>query len=377
MDTALPAPLTLHAAPAHAWLLGHDAARRRTLTRMLLADGLFLVADVLRTLAVAQAGATLTAPLALLGLDLACMVAFFMAVRSGLTESTSDPALTLPQVLAALVSIVLSFWCVEAARGLAWPLLCVVAVMGIHRLTPLHLLGVMGAGLGLLAAMAALAHLIGEDVQPDAVMATLAAAVFVAAPACWLAARHLGHLHQQARAQRHALADAVTRLEALSTRDSLTGLTNHRHMLTLLDAECKRHSRGGRAFCLALIDLDQFQRVNEEQGRERGDDILKRLAMLSQGHLRASDVMARWGGEEFLVLMPETDLPGSLRSLERWREHLATRLGFYREGRWVPVTCSAGLTAYRSAEPLHLALARAEQALQSAKAQGRDKVVAA
>ncbi len=361
------------------WLLGHDPSRRRWLRRMLAADALWLAVDSLRLLAALQQGDGLTAPLALIGLDLALMAAFYLLVRQGASADLEDPALTWPQVLAALGSLLLSYALIGVGRGAAVPLLCLVLVVGMHQLPPRSLILPGGLALGLMALCALGWHLLGGDAAPGGLQPALGLMVAAAAllPVLWSLARRAADLRDEHSGQREALLQAVARLESLATRDTLTGLTNHRHMLTLLEAECKRHARGGRAFCVAMIDIDHFKRLNEEQGRERGDEILKRLASLSQAHLRASDVVARWGGEEFLILMPETDLAGSLRSLERWREHLFTRLGFYRAGKWVPVSSSAGVTRYRDGETIHQTLARVEQSLQAAKANGRDQVISA
>lgn len=377
MDTAALPSVTSHGPGWPRWMLGQDPSRQRWLRRMLVADALFLAVDLLRVLASASQGNVAT-PAALMGLDLALMAGFYGLVRQGASAELDDPALTWPQVLAALLSLLLWFGLVDAGRGAVVPLLCVVLLIGMHQVPPRALLVPGGLALGLIGLCALGLHLFSGGAF-HGLQAGLGVVVGAAVllPALAMLAGKAAELRVQQAGQHEALGQAVARLEALATQDTLTGLTNHRHMLKLLDAECKRHSRGGRAFCLALADIDHFQRVNDEQGREQGDEILKRLASLSQAHLRASDVMARWGGEEFLVLMPETDLAGSLRSMERWREHLDTRLGFYRSGKWVPVSASAGVTRYRDGESIQQTLARVEQALLAAKAAGRDQVVSA
>lgn len=376
LPTAAPADTGEGLGPA--WLLGHEVSRHRWLRRMLAADGLLLAADLLRLLAVAHAGGDLGLPLGLMGLDLLAMTGFYLAVRLGLSAELEDPALTGPQVLCGLASLLLAYLLVDVGRGAGVPLVCAVLVLGMCQLPARSLLVYGGLALGLMAACAlGLSLFSGNAFQGWQAGLGLSVGAAVVLPALALLARKSATLRDERVGQREALRQAVARLEALATHDALTGLTNHRHMLKLLEAECKRHARGGRAFCLAMINIDFFKRLNEEQGRECGDEILKRMASLSQAHLRASDVVARWGGEEFLILMPETDLAGSLRSLERWREHLYTRLGFYRAGKWVPVSSSAGVTSYREGETIHQTLARVEQALRSAKANGRDQVVSA
>lgn len=377
MGTAALASVTVQNPGWSAWLLSQDARRRRWLTRMLVADALFMLVDVMRVTAAWSGHDELSSALALALANLVAMGVFYVVVRSGLSADFEDPALTRPQVIAALCSLVLAYGALDTGRGAVIPLMSAVLAMGLYQLPARALVAPATGALLVIGAMALLMSMFsaaGFDGWTEAAAIGVGAASL---PALSALAHRAAALRERHARQHQDLQQAMARLEALATRDALTGLVNHRHMLEVLQAECKRHSRGGRPFCLAMVDIDFFQRVNEEQGRDRGDELLKRLATLSQAHLRASDVMARWGGEEFLILMPDTDLPGSQRSLDRWREHLSTRLGFYRDGRWVAVSSSAGVTRYRDGETIHQTLGRVEQALLMAKTQGRDQVVAA
>jgi diguanylate cyclase (GGDEF)-like protein len=105
-----------------------------------------------------------------------------------------------------------------------------------------------------------------------------------------------------------------------------------------------------------------------------GDEVLQQLAALAPEALRTADVMARWGGEEFLILMPNSDLEGALQGLARLRTHLDTRWGLRAtDGQWQQVTCSTGVTPYRAGESLTTTLERADKALYAAKSHGRDQ----
>jgi len=89
--------------------------------------------------------------------------------------------------------------------------------------------------------------------------------------------------------------------------DPLTGLFNRQQMQHLLERECDRHQRSGTGFCVALIDLDHFKSVNDTHGHPVGDEVLVNFAKAAQTVLRTTDVICRWGGEEFLVLLVDTD----------------------------------------------------------------------
>jgi diguanylate cyclase (GGDEF)-like protein len=376
MDTAVCAPPADPHAPRWSdWLLGDVHDQRLWLARLLRVGALFLALDLGRAVGVGLGLVPLQDMAALLAYNLGVLGVGYGLIRSGWSARLDDPSLTMPLVGLALISIVLGYVWVDVGRGALLPLAAVVLVHGMHRLTPRQTLAWAGALLVVLsmaAAVMALLSLQGLNLAQEAIdlgVAALGLPVLAA-----VAGRAHAVLQTHAR-QRAELRQSLARLEALTTKDALTGLSNHRHMLHLLDVEILRHSRQGRVFSVALLDVDHFEQINEALGRARADEVLRQLAHVSTTHLRASDVMGRWGGEEFILLMPETDLAGGVRSMERLKEKLYTKLGFYREGRWVPVNCSAGVTRHHTGETIHQTLARAEQALRSAKANGRNQVV--
>jgi diguanylate cyclase (GGDEF)-like protein len=161
----------------------------------------------------------------------------------------------------------------------------------------------------------------------------------------------------------------------LATRDELTGLYNRRHMMDVLNQHQKRLNRSGHhRFCLAIIDIDFFKRINDTYGHNVGDEVLRNFAQAAATVMRETDVVARWGGEEFLVLLNDTQPGAAAIGLERLREHLqnvqlAANLPDLKP------TFSAGLTDYALSEPLHSCIERADRALYAAKHGGRDRVV--
>jgi diguanylate cyclase (GGDEF)-like protein len=361
----------------HSWLLGDELPRRKWLKRMWSAYSLYAALDLLRGLGVIQGLVSADDWMVTLGYDLTWMTLSYALVRSGITANFKDPALTLPQVWGALGSIVLSFALIDVGRTALMPLMCATLVMGLYQLPPRHMYASGGLTLAILGLLTLLmSHLTSDGFQTTAVSLSLLTTA-ASLPVLAAIASKVRAAQADDAQRRHELQTALAELATLTTQDPLTGLTNHRHMLERLAAECKRHARGGRPFCVAMLDVDHLQEVNDTQGRERGDEVLRQLGLLSKAHLRASDVMGRWGGEEFLLLMPDTDLDGGKRSLDRLREHLFTRWGFYDGGRWSPMNCSAGVTRYRSGEDICQTLARAEDALRAAKTRQHDRAVAA
>jgi diguanylate cyclase (GGDEF)-like protein len=185
-------------------------------------------------------------------------------------------------------------------------------------------------------------------------------------------------LRAHLKTQKEDLVKALDTIRTLATIDELTALSNRRHMNEVL-AEEERRARPADAphlTCIALLDIDFFKQINDRHGHAVGDEVLRRFADAARAELRAGDVLARWGGEEFLLMLPDTGEPEAQAVLARIRE----RVGALRlEG--VPdlprISFSAGLTARRGDEALADTVNRADKALYQAKAAGRDRVVTA
>ena len=166
-------------------------------------------------------------------------------------------------------------------------------------------------------------------------------------------------------------------LESLATTDTLTGLVNRRGLLARLEVEFSRSQRTQHPFALAICDLDHFKHINDTYGHPAGDRVLAAFAATLKDNLRNIDLAARWGGEEFAIVLPESDVNDALIPLERIRQAVAASR--IRHGaQEIQVTVSIGVANYDSATALaeHL-LERADSALYRAKAGGRNRVLCA
>lgn len=172
-----------------------------------------------------------------------------------------------------------------------------------------------------------------------------------------------------------ALDQARSRAEQLALTDALTGVRNRRWFMTQAALEFERATRHGRALALVLIDVDHFKRVNDEHGHQTGDRLLVEIAQTCAATLRRTDLLARFGGEEFIVLLPETGQREAVRLAERMRQAVQAGLRDPQHPLQVPVTISLGVVAMSAATPTLDALIRAtDQALYDAKRAGRDRV---
>lgn len=166
------------------------------------------------------------------------------------------------------------------------------------------------------------------------------------------------------------------KLRELATRDTLTGLSNRRHLLDLAQQEMSRASRGDEQVALVLADIDNFKQINDTHGHDAGDRVLIHVSGLFRDICRAQDTVARWGGEEFLFLLPATDAAAASELAERVRRN-TVGAEIPHAGAVIRVSISLGVAALAEAESLESAIARADAALYCSKAEGRKRVTMA
>ncbi len=162
-------------------------------------------------------------------------------------------------------------------------------------------------------------------------------------------------------------------LRQLAVTDPLTGAYNRRHLLETLATETQRAERYGKPLALIMFDIDHFKTINDTQGHGQGDAVLVAIVAAVGLRLRRTDILARWGGEEFLILLPETCLDRALVLAERLRTGLHT---LSRPGGGT-ITASFGVADYRPEETLDQWLKRADNLMFQAKREGRDRVAGA
>ena len=187
-----------------------------------------------------------------------------------------------------------------------------------------------------------------------------------------IAVRRLRSRLEEARGDLHDL-----RIEAAERagRDPLTGLAHERHLLDALEREIARAERIGKPLSVARVDLDWIAQLNDRHGRSTGDIALKRFAAAAAEALRDVDVIGRYAGEEFLVVMPDTALEGAVIAANRILASVRREPAPEVDGRR-HLSCSLGVAEHRAGENTRLVIDRAEAALNFAKAAGRARVVA-
>jgi diguanylate cyclase len=310
------------------------------------------------------------------GITLAGMVLFFGLVRTGVSRHFAEPSLTVPQMLFALTSAAVAYALLGAGRGAVFPMVMVILMFGMFIASPRQMRWVSFYAVLLFAATMAGSAWWQPLRYPADIEIGHFLLVLVMIPGVSLLAARLSRMRYRARLQRAELAQALSRLREHTTRDELTGLVNRRHMQNVMEQERQRCVRSGQVFCLAMLDADAFKSVNQAHGYAAGDVVLRALTQEMLRHVRVSDVLARWGGASFVLMMSDARAALARGGLERLHQRVGA-LRILHGSEAVGVTLSAGMAEHHAGESVAQTLERAERALQDAKAQGRDRVVVA
>ena len=163
----------------------------------------------------------------------------------------------------------------------------------------------------------------------------------------------------------------ITELSRHARQDYLTGLFNRRHAMSAMNSEVRRSSRRGDTFSVMLMDIDNFKAVNDTHGHGTGDLVLMQFATVLLGVLRSSDLVSRWGGEEFLIICPDTDSSGAAVLADEILEAIRTEQ-FLTVNH---ITVSMGVATCQKDEELGYLIKRVDDCLYSAKEKGKDRYV--
>ncbi len=314
---------------------------------------------------------------------LASQLFFHVALRSGWSQRFRDPSMTLAHIL---VAVMIGLWIINKAgdgRTILLTLFIMAAFFGAFELRhrQFMLVAVVAvAGYTLITVR----DLIGGDIGSSSQVVVLELTGF-AALMVWLAwfGSHIAEMRRTLSRRNRELRDLSERLKHLADHDELTGLPNRRRLISRLEMLAAASRASGTPFCVAVLDLDHFKTVNDENGHQVGDEVLSQLARRAVDLLRGGDDLVRiddtvadigrFGGEEFLLLLPQTERSGAGLAAERLRQVIADTPFETSAG---PITCTAsiGVAEHEPEEPVHRTIARADEALYAAKSAGRNQV---
>ncbi|WP_306393892.1 sensor domain-containing diguanylate cyclase [Telluria beijingensis] len=353
-------------------LLGAEPALRRMLNYW-IATALLYLAGILLLAGQVAWGHAPRQPALLLGATAAAgTLTFYVLIRF-------SAALGLAPATLAMLQSLFAIGCGMASYAIAGPmraaLLCMTVVIVAFCAVALRARQTMFVSAFALAGMGGVMWwLQAHDPlrYPPAVEAMNFGYMAAALLSTALLSSEMTKLRRRMQHKKQELEQALETIRTLATIDELTTLANRRHMNALLSAEERRQPPGARS-CVALLDLDYFKQVNDRHGHALGDAVLREFAHAARGALRTNDTLARWGGEEFLLLLPDAAPQDAQRVLERMAERVHALRVEGLDPAW-RISFSAGLAARRDGEPFTEAINRADKALYRAKAAGRDRI---
>ncbi|MBC7701399.1 diguanylate cyclase [Aquabacterium sp.] len=301
------------------------------------------------------------------------MGTFYGLLRTGWNRKLANPSMSEAQMAAAIGFLGWGYLIGGPGAPVALMLLFIILMFGMFTATSRQLIrssvlaGIVFATVFLMTAMRESAAPITVQLQ----MVYGGVLVIMLVSVCLLV-NEMARLRARLTQRKSDLTAALAQIKELAIRDELTGLFNRRHMVSVLNAEGQRTDRSQGRFCLGLIDVDHFKKINDEWGHGTGDEVLRSLSNVIAAGLRETDVVARWGGEEFLVLFTETDCEDATVVIERIRLMLSNTVVSSNLPE-LRVTFSAGMTTYQVDESIVATIERADQALYQAKATGRNR----
>lgn len=305
------------------------------------------------------------------------LVLVVVLIRSGWSLRLQDPSLTQFQIRYALLCSAVAYVILGQARSITPAILSLIVMFGsfgAFGMSPRKILINMAYALLVFGVAFVVVRSMKEPRFLPALEAAHAAMIILVLLGSTFVAVRMQQIKHRLVQQKHDLAKALEHISHLAKHDELTGLANRRHMLERMEAERLRSHRTGRPLLLALLDLDHFKNVNDTHGHAAGDQVLQAFVGGVQAMVRGTDVLARWGGEEFVLMLPETDAAGAEELLEHLR-HAVQALEVPMDGQTLRITVSIGLAAGRPGETVAQTLDRADQAVYQAKAWGRNRVV--
>ena len=355
-------------------LLGTDTGLHRMLRYWAATCVLYLVCIGLLLVQVGQGLTSKGAANQLIAFGGIGALAFYLLIRANLKLKLAPDQLAVAQALFSLICGIWSYTICGPLRAAMLVMTVVIIVFCMFALRPRQTLILSATAIsGMGATMWWLQASDPEHFPPMTEAITFGYLVGALLSTALLSGE-MSKLRLRLRNQKHELFEALNTIKVLATIDELTSLMNRRYMNEVLKVEERRHHYAANT-CIALLDIDHFKRINDIYGHGVGDEVLRCFSAIARNSLRANDVLARWGGEEFLLLLPDTRTCDARAVLERMAECVRSTimpgLGADR------ISFSAGLVTRRVGELCADAIGRADNALYAAKDAGRDRITLA
>lgn len=298
-------------------------------------------------------------------------IAFFLLIRSGFNQRFSDPSMTNAQIIWAIACNLLILFFMVKFRFMILPFLFLILIFGAFKMTTRQYIAIaIFIVIGYLTVIGLIYFYHPETIRlKDEIAGGLAFTLTTLAFS--LIGNEISRLRLKLSQRNSDLAATMQKVEQMASTDELTGLINRREMMFLLNRQKAQSDRGKACFSVCFFDIDHFKLVNDTFGHNIGDIVLTRFAAESLKVIRDADLFARFGGEEFLLLVTNNDMEGAMTAAERIRKAVAG-IDFSDVESDLSVTLSAGVAQFQAKEDIRSLLTRADKALYLAKNNGRN-----
>ncbi|MNR82194.1 Response regulator PleD [compost metagenome] len=294
---------------------------------------------------------------------------FYLCFLVGWNNRAGDKNLRVPISLCAISIMLVLSYMAPATQILFTPFLFLTMAFVLHRVSPKMMILLTTVTLGGYLLVIAVHYQQFRDWEMLQLEAALFFSLLLTLPGFVVLASRMQQLH-------NALFKAARKIKDIeedARRDPLLGCFNRRYIVAALEQQKRMADESGAPLSLAVIDLDHFKSVNDEAGHLGGDEVLRTFARIAESNVRQSDVFGRYGGEEFLLVLPKTSLSAALNIAERIRTQIEQHDWQGKLSR--QVTVSVGLTQYISGESVLDLFSRTDTAMYTAKQSGRNQVV--
>jgi len=301
------------------------------------------------------------------------VVILYIVLRTGLNLWMSDPSLTSIQMCVACLFVMYGIYYAHEVRGIFFSMYILILLFGIFRLYTRQFLFISAFALLTCGADIVLLNIFRpqninlkiEFFQWFGLAIVLISVSFIGG--------NISSIRRELSINRKKLQSSLTVIREMAIHDDLTGFYNRHHLMDLIDSENNRSDRTGSVYSLVMMDIDKFKNINDAYGHQTGDQVLRTFAAIIRSILRKTDFCGRYGGEEFLIVLTQTDIQAAKVFAERICNCVENSF-FPCLGPDSRVTVSIGLTEYRMQEDIEKTISRADELLYKAKKGGRNRV---
>ena len=304
---------------------------------------------------------------------LSIIMILYIVFRTGLNLRMSDPSLTSIQMCVACLVVMYGIYYGHEIRGVLFSMYILILLFGTFRLYTSQFLFISAFALLTYGIDIVLLNIFRsqninlkiEYLQWFGLAIVLISVSFIGG--------NISSIRRELSVSRKKLQSSLTVIREMAIHDDLTGFYNRSHLMDLIESENNRSVRTGSVFSLVMMDIDKFKKINDTYGHQIGDQVLRTFAAVIRSILRKTDFCGRYGGEEFLIVLTQTDLQAAKLFAERIRDCVENSF-FPDLGPDSRVTVSIGLAEHRMQENIEKTISLADESLYKAKKRGRNRV---